>query len=394
MNPPDRQPSPETSTGPTAKPGAVCFAISPARQPCGIEMFQRELAQRVGSRGTEVRCVALGGAGRGVPELWSALGNAQALVVSLPMVAWKKAVVTPLIALSLARLRGVRTAIVLHEWTDLNPLRRAVMSFYLAIAQSILVSSPSIERGFSKSLVARLAPKRRLIPIPPNLARPSDPQRFAPADRHVGGDRAGSLVLGQFGSIYPKKRSDFVLDVAAALRESGRDARVVFIGSFIKGHDDVEARFWERVKQLGLEGLVTLTGYVGTATEIFALFNTIDVFVYAFHEGLTSRRGSVLTCIQSGRPVVVNDAVLPGEFDHHPVFRRAMQSGLIHLVPTDADAQAYADIISGIDLSGRAAVLDIFEEAWSHAARSLGNALNQVHLERRRFAHESAAADT
>lgn len=393
MNAPDVRFSPENPPGQTAKSGAVCFTISAAQQPCGIDMFQRELARATEGLGTATRCVVLGGAGQGVSQLWSALRHAPALVVSLPIVAWKRAIVTPFVALFMARLRGVKTIVVLHEWADLNPLRRAVMSLYLVCAQSVLISSPSIERGFAKSFIARLVSKRHLIPIPPNLAPPPAARHRAPAERSGRDRRDKGFVIGQFGSIYPKKQSEFVLDVAASLRKNGHDARVVFIGSFIKGHEDLKTRFWARVKALGLEGFVTVTGYVGTSAEIFDLFETIDVFVYAFREGLTSRRGSVLTCIQSGRPVVVNEAGLPGEFDHHPVFRQAMQSGLVQLVPTHADAQAYADAIAGINLQLRNPVADIFGHAWQLAALSLLNANDPEHSRRRTTLQKSAAVD-
>jgi glycosyltransferase involved in cell wall biosynthesis len=340
-------------------------------------MFQRELARSSRIPGTETSCVALGGRGQGLLKLWPALKTAKALVVSLPVVAWKRVIIAPFVALGLARLRGVKTVVVLHEWRDLNPLRRAVMVLYLACAQSILTSSPSIEREFSKSSIARFAAKRRrLIPIPPNLARPPVLHRTALADRLIDDKSDGKLVLGHFGGIYPKKQSDFVLDVAAALRKRGRDARVIFIGSFIKGHDGMESRFWERARALGLQDDITVTGYIRTAAEIFALFEAVDVFVYGFREGLTSRRGSVLACIQSGRPVVVNEPVSRAEFDHHPAFRKAMQLGLLHLLPKDAGAQSYADSINAIDLGAQVPPPDMFDQAWRDAARVLGNALD------------------
>lgn len=355
--------------------GPFCFLVSPTTQPCGIEMFERELARSLAAQGADTRCVTLGGTGRDIAALWPALGKAQALAVSLPVVAWKRVFLSPLVALALARLRGVRTAVVLHEWADLNPLRRAVMSLYVAFAQSILVSSPSVAREFGTSAAARLVARPRLMPIPPNIALPPVPVPGALSRQLMEKRRDGSLVIGQFGSIYPKKQSTFVLDVAASLRRRGVDASVVFVGGFIKGHDDVEERFWNRARQLGLEGHVTVTGYVDTDAEIFALFETIDVFVYAFREGLTSRRGSVLACLQTGRPVVVNAPAQAGEFDHHPTFRRVMDLGLVHAVPTAADAEAYADAIVRLDLRARAPLPDIFDQAWSDAAHALIAAL-------------------
>ena len=44
--------------------------------------------------------------------------------------------------------------------------------------------------------------------------------------------------------------------------------------------------------------------------ELFALLECADVFLYLFPEGLTTRRSSVLTSVEAGRPVLVHSAPL------------------------------------------------------------------------------------
>ena len=358
-----------------AKRGFVVSLASPSNAPCGVEMFARGLARAVGELGLDSRLVAVAGRLGDAPTLWRALARADALVVSLPVVAWKKALLTPLLALTIARLRGARTIVVLHEWADLHPLRRAFISAYLLFAQVVLFSSPTVRDEFRSSAVGRLPFASGLAPIPPNIAPPKARLR-SPAVERLEAERAGGrLVLGHFGSIYPKKQSTFVLEVAHALQAVNRSVFVVFIGGFVKASDDVEARFFARARELGLEASIMVSGYVELDAEIFALFDAVDLFVYSFAEGLTSRRGSVLTCLESGRPVIVNAAKSPSEFDHHPVFRRLIAQGALQIAPTDAAPADFARAIMAIGADRRAVAPEIFAPAWLDAATALRAAL-------------------
>ena len=363
-----------TPIAPT-KSGFVLSLVSPSSKPCGVEMFSRGLARAASELGLDSRSLAVAGRWGDAPALWRALAGAGALVVNLPVVAWKRAPLTPMLALLFARLRGARTVVVLHEWTDLHPLRRAFVSVYLLLAQVVLFSSPTVREEFLSSPVGRLPLALALVPIPPNIARPNARLR-TPAVARIEAERAnGSLVLGHFGSIYPKKRPTFVLDVAHALQAMNRRVFVVFIGDFVKASDDIEARFFARARELGLEASIMVSGYVESDSELFALFDAVDVFVYSFAEGLTARRGSVLTCLESERPVVVNAPKRQSEFDHHPAFRRLITQGALRLVPTDAAPADFASAIDAIGTEPRAVAPDIFALAWRDAVAAFRAAL-------------------
>jgi glycosyltransferase involved in cell wall biosynthesis len=360
---------------PAASRGFVVSLASPSKAPCGVEMFARGLARAAAELGLDSRSVAVAGRWGDAPALWRALAGAGALVVNLPVVAWKRALLTPLLALAIGRLRGARTVVVLHEWADLHPLRRASISVYLLLAQVVLFSSPTVRDELLRTPLGRLPFAVGLAPIPPNIAPPSARLR-SPAVARIEAERAeGRLVLGHFGSIYPKKQSTFVLDVAHALQAMNREVFVVFIGGFVKASDDAEARFFARARELGLDASIMVTGYVDSDAEIFALFDAVDLFVYSFAEGLTSRRGSVLTCLESGRPVVVNAARRQSEFDHHPVFRRLIAQGALQFAPTDAAPADFAQAIEAIGAERRVETPEIFAPAWRDAAAALRAAL-------------------
>ncbi len=159
-------------------------------------------------------------------------------------------------------------------------------------------------------------------------------------------EQSGRLVIGHFGSIYPGKQPNALLNIGAVLKSRGLKPLLVYIGSFIRGVDRVEEEFHARVSELGLTDDVIVSGYVASAHEVFGLFGGIDVFCYLLDEGLTARRASILTSVQSGRPVIVTCPAMPEEFDHHPRFKKLIDSGAIVLVPRGSDDEKYADAIT------------------------------------------------
>ena len=86
-------------------------------------------------------------------------------------------------------------------------------------------------------------------------------------------------------------------------------------------------------------------GFVASDHEVFGLFSEVDAFCYPLDEGLTARRSSVLTCVQSGKPLIVTGPALAEEFDHHPRFKELIDRGAIVLVARGSDNEAYADRI-------------------------------------------------
>jgi glycosyltransferase involved in cell wall biosynthesis len=255
-----------------------------------------------------------------------------------------------------------------------------VLSIYLLFATHVLYSSPSVRAQHRRTVFARLLPaKSGLVPIPPNIAPPRRVCTGAAPVHHAVAQlafarKAGRLVLGHFGSIYPRKRCDRILDIAAELKRRGHDVLVAYIGDFIRGSEDIEALFESRVAALGLGKDVLITGYIESHDDVYAALRETDVLVYAFAEGLTSRRGSVLAALLSGRPVVVNRPTEAGEFDHHPGFRHAFATNALRLVEAD-DIAAYADAIEAAHRESAPRAAIDFDQCWRDAAAAFAEVL-------------------
>ena len=342
-----------------AAPFAVL--VSSSRTPCGVESFARRLAAEAGSM---ARAPILS---FDIAGILHTVAGCDAIVINLPVVAWKRRFLEPLLAIRAARRRGLKVILILHEWDDLDWKRRLVYAPLIALADRILFSCPEVEEQFARRPWRNRGMAGGTVPIPPNVTRPGAVTGSA-ATAAIAAERArGRLILGHFGSIYPKKQPIVVLEVAAELMARGEDPFLVFIGSFIKGRDRVRADFERHVGRLGLAGRVLVTGYVESEAALFGLFDDVDVFVYAFAEGLTARRGSVSACLASGAPIVVNAPRDAKAFDHHPAYRAALAGDRLRLVPCDADVGAIADaVVAARGLPHGPPGIDS-RSAWRHA---------------------------
>lgn len=311
--------------------------VSAARQLCGVEAFSRLVASHFGARATMHVLDA------DLLRLVRALKGRDAVFFNFPIVGWKRQLFSPGLAAILARLMGKDVVVFLHEWLALDWKRRIVLAPVVLCATRLAFSAPEIAAEFSATRFSRFVTgKRQVVPIPPNIL-PSEERAESEHSRALSAQRrAGRLILGQFGSIYPKKQSAVVLQVAAELLRAGHDVGVVFAGSFIKGMDNVEEDFFASVRQLGLSDRVTVTGYIADDDVLAGIFAEVDVFCYLFAEGLTSRRGSVLAAALSGRRVVINAPLASDALAHHGLFQRLIETGIIRLVPTDADIPTVA----------------------------------------------------
>jgi glycosyltransferase involved in cell wall biosynthesis len=347
--------------------------FSSSHTPCGVEAFARRLAAELRARhGTSQRVATMP---QGLRELWAARREARAtdvLIVNLPLVAWKWLFITPILFLLLGRLDGRKVLVILHDWSALDWRRRFVLAPCLIVATHVLVCAPRVARELRESPLGVLVTGRRtLLAVPPNLSRPGNLPETALAQRLAQARREGRIVLGQFGSIYPKKRNAVALEVAAELRRRDLDVLVVFVGDYIEGRENVEESFRSRACALGLEDRMIVTGYVDDSAELFSALGEVDVFVYSFEQGVESNRASVLACLQAGRPVVVNAPHDPAEFDHHATYREQLAGGRLYLASFGAGAIELADfVLTAKDSAPTGPVVDE-ARAWADAVATL-----------------------
>ncbi|RZN30681.1 glycosyltransferase [Bradyrhizobium sp. Leo121] len=323
------------------------FLGAGAEMHCGVGQFTRLLTDAIEKLDPGSSQTLTLTRGRGsLCDIWRAVGSAQSVICNFPIVAWKRVILRPLIALAIAKLRRRKVVLVEHEWAGLNWMRRITYIPAVWLADSIVMFSPLVRKELADdAAVSSAVTKSVLAPLPPNVEAPSKIEDSELRQRLSAARASGQLVIGHFGSIYPGKQPNALLEIGAILKARGLRPLLVYIGSFIRGVDKVEENFHARAAELGLCEDVIVSGYVASDAEVFGLFGEVDAFCYPLDEGITARRSSILTCAQASRPLVATGPALADEFDHHPRFRQLIDRGAVVLVPRGSAGEAYADAI-------------------------------------------------
>jgi glycosyltransferase involved in cell wall biosynthesis len=340
---------------------------------CGVGQFTRLLGEAIEKIEPGISTtLTLTRSEGSFADIWRAVGSAQSVVCNFPIVAWKRVLFAPLLAMALARLRRRKVVLIQHEWAGLHWLRRITYLPALLIANTIVMFTPLVRRELAGDpLVGWTAKKCVLAPLPPNIEAPAGIEDSELRHRLTAARHDGRLVIGHFGSIYPAKQPNALLEIAAILKRRGLKPLVVYVGSFIRGVDTVEEDFYARARELDIAGDVIVSGFVASDHEVFGLFNAVDAFCYPLDEGLSARRSSILTCVQSGKPLVVTGPTLPEEFDHHPRFQELIDRGAIVLVARGSDGAAYADSIVVALKSPKAHAPFDFDGWWKDVAEAI-----------------------
>src|SRR5258708_10936670 len=172
---------------------------------CGVGQFTRLLQERIekhdpGSSATLSMTRSEGA----FSESWRAVGSAQSVVCNFPIVAWKRVILAPLLALVVAKLRRRKIVLIQHEWGGLHWLRRLTYIPALVLADTIIMFSPLVRRELADDpLLGWTAGKSTLAPLPPNIEAPAEMADSELRQRLPPAPPGRQPVVRQFRSSYP-----------------------------------------------------------------------------------------------------------------------------------------------------------------------------------------------
>jgi len=348
-------------------PERCLFVLTPSKEECGVESFARLLVSALQSDypNDGYAVLAVSSRWRDLPSVLRKIAAADQVVFSVPLVAWKRLLLLPLVVLLFARVARCRVNVFMHEWSALHWMRRLALAPYVMLGRTIIVVSPFIAGEIAGTpWLMGAARKCRLVPNAPTIRRPVEPHVTERVLRVREAAKSCDVVIGYFGAIYKGKAATALLDVCANLRRSGIRAGVVFIGSFPKSLDGYERQFWSKVAEYGIADQVIVTGYITDEAELHTLFEEVGCFLFLFPEGLTARRSSVIHTLQSDRPVVVTAPRSMAEFAHHAGFTRLIGAGVLSFVPEGADLKAIADQLLTVARQSKRSAGAIEWDAW------------------------------
>ena len=179
-------------TPPPSTTRALILGAGPQMQ-CGVGQFTLRLAATLEKREPDsTAALTLSQTQGSLGEIWRAVGSARNVVCNFPIVAWKRVILSPLLALLIARLRGRHVILVQHEWGSLHWLRRLTYLPAVLLANRIVMFSPLVRKELANDpLVGWTARKCALAPLPPNIEAPAGIAEFEVSPAPHRGTRAG-----------------------------------------------------------------------------------------------------------------------------------------------------------------------------------------------------------
>jgi glycosyltransferase involved in cell wall biosynthesis len=358
-------------------PARCLFLLTPSKEECGVESFARLLVSALQSDYPDDGCavLAVSSRWRDLPAVFRKIAAVDGIVFSVPLVAWKRLLLLPLVVLVFACLIRCRVNVFMHEWAALHWLRRLALAPFLLLSRTIIVVSPFIANEIAGTrCLMGAARKCRLVPNAPTIRRPGAPRITERVLQVREAAKSCDVVIGYFGAIYKGKAATALLDVCENLRNSGVRALIVFIGSFPKSLDGYEQQFWSKVSEYGIADQVIVTGYITDEAELYTLFDEVGSFLFLFPEGLTARRSSVIHTLQSDRPVVVTAPRSMAEFAHHAGFTRLIEAGVLSFIAEGAGRRAIADQLLAVAKRGKRPAPAIAWDTWWRATTAATHA--------------------
>src|SRR3981081_2358188 len=167
--------TPADRTMTSEPPYQALFLGAGPQMHCGVGQFTRLLGDAI-ERLDPGACttLTLTRSDGSLADIWGAVESARNLVCNFPIVAWKRVIFRPLLALVIARLRGRRVILIQHEWTGLHWLRRVTYIPALLLADTIVTFSALVRRELADDpLVGFTAKKGVPALLPPNIEAPA-----------------------------------------------------------------------------------------------------------------------------------------------------------------------------------------------------------------------------
>ncbi|MBW8824737.1 MAG: glycosyltransferase family 4 protein, partial [Acidobacteria bacterium] len=215
--------------------------------------------------------------------------------------------------------RGVGTA-----WTHWTEHGLGVSKELVDVARGVVVSSSLAER------LLRLDQGPDAAATPGWVVPLAAPPPWGDDRQRVSGT---TPLLVALGLVSPVKGAELLVSALAALRGSGVDAHLAFVGP---APDDYHAHLVEVIGAAGMASHVTLTGRVGDdAYRDWLARGTVSLQLRVSTNGESS--AAVMDCLAAGLPTITNVAAAT-----------ELPAGTVEVVPYDVDAVELANRIAAV----------------------------------------------
>ncbi len=192
----------------------------------------------------------------------------------------------------------IKVNVRLHEFSRARFLRKIAIIPILLCADAVYVPAKK-----DRDIVGKLAGKR----VKPTYIG----SNITVVDEDIKPDKE-KITISYFGSVYPGKGIEHMLDIWNKVKEKDTDNKYLFkiigdIGTEETNHfADYHKQVWKWFDQYGLKDSIEVTGYLSDE-DVSREIKKSHMATLLYEDGLTLRRGSFLAYLAHGTPIITSE---------------------------------------------------------------------------------------
>lgn len=217
-------------------------------------------------------------------------GNNCLVVFQYPGVLYGKYNIYPYIFFLILKIMHVKIILTVHEYSNLHIMKRLLSLSLLLCAHKIVVSN-KYEKEHLKFFQKKIA----IINIFPNIEI-----KYTLANQE-------SRTIAHFGMIYPDKKNEDVIKIMQIIDNLFPN---IFVFRFIVGQHSAYSKYFFKIREKVHETLKRIEWYQNLDLSMVGekLKNTF-LSVQLYNDGVSLRRGSFLTIVSGGIPLISNEGI-------------------------------------------------------------------------------------
>lgn len=225
--------------------------------------------------------------------------NPSIIDFQFPTISYRKSI-SILFLIRRLKLDGFRIVITLHEYSYSSKLAQFRTNLLIRSAYRLIVVDELYKSDIIRQKIAT-AENVLYIPVGSSIDRSQLSDEGIKRLRKQYIDDNG-LLIGYFGFIFPTKGVETLIKLGQVFKQQNRKFKII-IAAELNRENKYHQKLLKLIRVSGLDKELIITGYL-PSNEIADLLRSMDVIVFPFVKGISTKNTSLLAALNQGVNVI------------------------------------------------------------------------------------------